>query len=128
MKDRKLDIKPSDYTLALKIKNGHRYFWLKEQRLPPERGGYGDVLAIADDSGEYPHLTDDGLLYVDWASDIVAGGDNRQASVPLIDLEGLQRGAAAGSGHHHTRPPQRQGNRRLRRQPLLGQRKTLVHD
>ena len=88
MKDRKLDIKPSDYTLALKIKNGHRYFWLKEQRLPPERGGYGDVLAIADDSGEYPHLTDDGLLYVDWASDIVAGGDNRQASVPLIDLEG----------------------------------------
>ena len=90
MKDHKLDIKPRDYTLALEIKDGHHYFWLKEQRLPPERGGYGDVLAIADNSGEYPHLTDDSLLFVDvWSGrDSVAGGYHRQASVPLIDLEG----------------------------------------
>ena len=86
MKDRKLNIKPSDYTLALKIKNGHRYFWF---RSPGYTGDWaGDKLAIADDSGEYPHLTDDGMLYVDTARAIVAGGDSRQASVPLIDLEG----------------------------------------
>ncbi len=87
-KDRKLDIKPSDYTLALEIKDGHRYFWFKS----PEYAGdwAGDKLAIADNSGEYPHLTDDGLLVVDvWSGrDIVAGGDHRQASGPLIDLEG----------------------------------------
>tara|TARA_Y100001963_G_scaffold85765_1_gene118575 strand:- start:501 stop:968 length:468 start_codon:yes stop_codon:yes gene_type:complete len=109
-KDRKLDIKPSDYTLALKIdgeryyegiwdgldgdeKDGHRYFWF-------ESPGYaddwtGDKLTIADNSGEYPHLTDDGLLFVDvWSDrDIVAGGDHRQASVPLIDLEGNRSSA-----------------------------------
>ena len=87
-KDAKLDIKPSDYTLALTIKQGHRYFWFKS---PGYAGDWaGDKLAIADNSGEYPHLTDDGLLFVDvWSGrDIVAGGDHRQASVPLIDLEG----------------------------------------
>lgn len=33
-KDAKLDIKPSDYTLALKIKDGHRYFWFKSPDTP----------------------------------------------------------------------------------------------
>ena len=96
-KDAKLDIKPSDYTLALTIKQGHRYFWFESPGYAGDSPKVktfalwaGDKLAIADNSGEYPHLTDDGLLFVDvWSGrDIVAGGDHRQASVPLIDLEG----------------------------------------
>jgi len=90
-KDAKLNIKPSDYTLALEIKDGHRYFWFKS---PGYAGDWaGDKLAIADNSSEYPHLTDDGLLYVDTARAIVAGGDNWQASIPLIGLEGNRSSA-----------------------------------
>ena len=56
-------INSNQYTLARKFEGGHRYYWFKSADYT---GGFaGDRLAIADDSGDYPHLTDDGLLFVD---------------------------------------------------------------
>ena len=44
MNDHELNIKPSDYELALTIKGSHRYFWFKSK----ECGEWGlDPLAIA---------------------------------------------------------------------------------
>lgn len=82
---------PDQYTLALAIEGGHRYFWFKG---PDYSGGFaGDQLAVADDSGEYPYQTDDGLLFV--IPDTISINHKRSrppyrtsASIPVIDLEG----------------------------------------
>jgi hypothetical protein len=84
------DINPNQYTLAKKFKEGHRYFWFKSANYT---GGFGgDRLAIVDDSGDYPHLTDDGLLFV-YSTPIITtvyGGrpTRTTASIPLIDIDG----------------------------------------
>ena len=58
-----LDPKPSDYTLALDIIGGHRYFWFKS---PGYTGDWaGDKLAVADNSGTSPHENDSGLRVID---------------------------------------------------------------
>jgi hypothetical protein len=87
------DINPNQYTLAKKFKEGHRYFWFKSANYT---GGFGgDRLAIADDSGDYPHLTDDGLLFVDIDGacsgnpiTISPSMERVTASIPLINMDG----------------------------------------
>tara|TARA_R110000796_G_scaffold54801_1_gene128027 strand:+ start:510 stop:890 length:381 start_codon:yes stop_codon:yes gene_type:complete len=81
-------LKESQFTLALKFKRGHRYFWFKSADY---NGGFaGDKLAIADDSGDFPHMTDDGLLFIDSHAFISLHSTPNwvYASVPLIDPEG----------------------------------------
>lgn len=87
------DINPNQYTLALEFKEGHRYFWFKSADYT---GGFdGDRLAIADDSGDYPHLTGDGLLFVGnsggYSSNPITISPAMErviASIPLIDIDG----------------------------------------
>ena len=94
------DIDPNQYTLARKFEGGHRYYWFKSDDYT---GGFACAsVAIADDSGDYPHLTDDGLLFVD--IDGACSGvpitisplcryhssemERVTASIPLINMDG----------------------------------------
>lgn len=78
--------KESQFTLALKFKRGHRYFWFKSANY---NGGFaGDKLAIADDSGDFPHMTDDGLLFIDSHAFISLPSPGKPVTLPLIDPEG----------------------------------------
>mgnify|MGYP003652950947 CR=1 FL=1 len=83
------DISPEHYAPALTIKEGHRYFWLRLHPDAVPRNWAGDwrenVLAIADQSGDYPHETDDGLLWVDISTPFTVG---ERGTIPLIDAAG----------------------------------------
>ena len=64
-------ISPSNYSIAYGSGDGHGYFWLEGR------------LCIADQSGEWPHECDDGLLYVNQMEmPTIEGG---RVSIPLID-------------------------------------------
>ena len=87
-------INSNQYTLAKKFEGGHRYYWFKSS---DDSGGFaGDKLvAIADDSGDSPHLTDDGLLFVDIDGacsgspiTISPSMERVTASIPLINMDG----------------------------------------
>ena len=83
------DITPEHYAPALTIKEGHRYFWLRLHPDAVPKNWPGDwrenVLAIADQSGDYPHETDGGLLWVDTSTPFTIGAEG---FIPLIDAAG----------------------------------------
>lgn len=69
------------------IVGGHRYFGLQD--------GLEWKLAVADNSGEYPHQTDDGILWVDksralYVGPIASDREDFLVTVPVIrDRSGL---------------------------------------
>jgi hypothetical protein len=66
------------WKLVLKVPNGHRYF---------EEVGTGRI-AMADNSGGTPDLTDDGILYLDTSRPVAFGQD---AQIPLLTPTGDKR-------------------------------------
>lgn len=64
------------WQLALEVPGGHRYF--------RDMNAHGRV-AVADNSGDYPHQTDDGVLWLDTTRPIIIGhGATFSASIPLL--------------------------------------------
>lgn len=59
---------------VLQIPNGHRYF--------RSLVGKCERFAVADDSGETPHLTDDGVLWLDLDRDVIVDDDG--GWIPVI--------------------------------------------
>lgn len=71
------------WTLAFEVKGGHRYF------RDEETGKIG----VADDSGENPELTDDGLLWLDQSRPItLSDTSGSSGGIPLVDEEGKKYG------------------------------------
>ena len=66
-----------EWTESLRLPDGHRVF----------RAGMGRRWAIADNSGDLPENTDDGILWLDLDRPIAAAGI---ATVPLKDEAGKQ--------------------------------------
>jgi hypothetical protein len=46
------------------------------------------VWAIADNSGETPDQTDDGILWLDFNNRIMVGGKDRSPTIPVLSSEG----------------------------------------
>jgi hypothetical protein len=72
-----------------KLPDGHRLFQATQ---PGNRG----MWAMADDSGYYPHDTDDGVLWLDFSRDLMAGAPARgdrpgnSPGIPLLNPTGSQ--------------------------------------
>lgn len=61
------------WKLVLTVPNGHRYFSSKDGRI-----------AVADDSGETPDVTDDGVCWIDGGRPILLDLPGGVVSVPII--------------------------------------------
>ena len=61
--------------------------WERSERLPDGHRIFfaGDQIAIADDSGRTPELTDDGTLWLDFSRPMVVAG--RFACIPITNEE-----------------------------------------
>jgi len=51
-------------------------------------GAFEGAFAIADDSGKYPHLTEDGTLLIDESRQIRQDAEGRTFSIPVCNPEG----------------------------------------
>jgi hypothetical protein len=72
------------WKLALRLPSGHRYF--RDLQHPGK-------VAIADDSGETPEVTDDGVLHLDRSRPVLAG--EHGCVIPLTDPAGVQSATTA---------------------------------
>lgn len=83
-------------THPIKLPDGHRLFRAMQPldraliqqvadtiALPPQ----GGIWALADDSGEFPENTDDGILLLDFARPLEAGGFEETPTIPLLSRE-----------------------------------------
>lgn len=55
--------------------------------LPPQ----GGIWALADESGETPEQTDDGVLLLDFSRSLDAGSHEQSPFIPLLDGDGVPR-------------------------------------
>jgi hypothetical protein len=83
----------------IKLPDGHRIFQATHHcyigALPATAtSNPRGIWALADDSGSYPHDTDDGVLWLDFAHDLRAGrpvtneDDGHKPGIPLLDSAG----------------------------------------
>jgi hypothetical protein len=86
-------------TPGTKLPDGHRIFRAAEPfsqamhgYLPPslQRCPDGGVWATADNSGGFPHTTDDGILWLDFSRDLNAGPSGGSPGIPLLDKHGKE--------------------------------------
>jgi len=73
---------PNTWLKVFSAKDGHRYF----------RNLKTNQVSICDNSGAYPHLTDDGVLYLDHSRSIVIGDE--RATIPVLRADGSQANAS----------------------------------
>jgi len=75
------------WSLVIRFPGGHRYF----------RNLDNDKVSACDNSGSRPHLTDDGVLYVDDKRPVVIGSN--YGTVPVLHDDGSQ--AHVSEQPHH---------------------------
>jgi hypothetical protein len=77
-----------EWVSELRLPDGHRIFETDDVQLTP-RNHEQDILnwAIADNSGEFPHETDDGIMWLDRERALRADAGMLPA-IPVIDNDG----------------------------------------
>ncbi len=88
------DVLKIEWMPSTELPDGHRLFplskrndggpdsWFTNKALP--------MVAIADDSGAFPEMTDDGVLWLDFGHSLMVGGKPERLSIPLLTDDGTE--------------------------------------
>lgn len=81
------DRQPRDWELVMQVEDGHKYFL--------DRGS--GRIGVADQSGYFPHQTEDGVLWLDKTRSVrVEDGDHIHIFVPLLCFDGTRSSTPVG--------------------------------
>jgi hypothetical protein len=76
------------------LPDGHRLFPLSKRNDGGSDSWFTDkalpMVAIADESGAFPELTDDGLLWLDFNRHLMVGGKPEVIHIPLLTDDGTE--------------------------------------